>query len=135
VRGEAAAAGNLGVLSGRRGDRDEASRLGLEPLLHYRELDEGQLDALEALAGVEVAEGPGGVDRVHAGRHEGHRPVTLATVEQRLPGIPGGPARRVTAAAGDPRQRLEHDPVGQERRDLGVVVRRRDLDHVHPHDG
>jgi tetratricopeptide (TPR) repeat protein len=59
VRGEAAAVGNLGVVAGRRGDWNAARRLGLESLFRYRELelDEGQLDALEALAGVEVAEG------------------------------------------------------------------------------
>ncbi|PZS34318.1 MAG: hypothetical protein DLM58_05925 [Pseudonocardiales bacterium] len=59
VRGEAAAVGNLGVVAGRRGDLAEARRLGLECLFRYRELelDEGQLDAIEALAGIEVAEG------------------------------------------------------------------------------
>ncbi|MDT4956706.1 MAG: hypothetical protein QOD31_505 [Pseudonocardiales bacterium] len=59
VRGEAAAVGNLGVVAGRRGDLKEARRLVLESLFRYRELelDEGQLDAIEALAGLEVAEG------------------------------------------------------------------------------
>ena len=57
VRGEAAAVGNLGVVAARRGEWDEARRLSLESLFRYRELelDEGQLDALEALAGIEVA--------------------------------------------------------------------------------
>ncbi|MEP7021168.1 MAG: BTAD domain-containing putative transcriptional regulator, partial [Pseudonocardiales bacterium] len=51
VRGEAAAVGNLGVVAGRRGELAEARRLGLECLFRYRELelDEGQLDAIEAL--------------------------------------------------------------------------------------
>jgi len=59
VRGEAAAVGNLGVIARRRGERGEARRLGLECLSSYRELelDEGQLDAIEALAGLDVAEG------------------------------------------------------------------------------
>ena len=59
VRGEAAAVGNLGVIARRRGDLAEARRFGLECLFRYRdlELDEGQLDAIEALAGLEVAEG------------------------------------------------------------------------------
>ena len=53
--------------------------------------------------------------------------------EQRLRGIPAGAVPLVPALAGDRRQRLEHDPVGQRGGDVGMVVGRRDLDHVHPH--
>ncbi len=62
VRGEAAAVGILGIVARRRGDLAEASRLGLECLSRYRELelDEGQLDAMEALACLELAGGRAG---------------------------------------------------------------------------
>src|ERR1700704_6393405 len=38
------------------------------------------------------------------------------------------------AAVGDAGQHLQDDPVGQERRDLSRVVRRRNLDHVDARD-
>jgi len=59
VRGEAAAVGNLGVVAKRRGDLDAARQLSLDSLAGYRQLglDEGQLDATEALAGLELAHG------------------------------------------------------------------------------
>ena len=41
-----------------------------------------------------------------------------------------GARRRPAPPPGHPRQRLEDDPVGQVRGDLGVVVGGRDLDHV-----
>ncbi len=56
VRGEAAALGNVGVVARRRGDFETAQRMALESLRRYRELEleEGQLDAIEALACVYV---------------------------------------------------------------------------------
>jgi len=54
VRGEAAALGNLGVVARRRGDVETAQRMALESLRRYLELEEGQLDAIEALACVYV---------------------------------------------------------------------------------
>lgn len=52
VRGEAAALGNLGVVARRHGDVATAERMALESLSRYceLELEEGQLDAMEALA-------------------------------------------------------------------------------------
>ena len=44
--------------------------------------------------------------------------------------MPSRSSRRFRAMA---RQRLQHDPVGQGGGDVGVVVRRGDLDHVHAH--
>ncbi len=67
VRGEAAAVGNLGIVARRRGDLAEARRLALECLTCYHDLqlDEGQLDAIEALAWLELAGGrPGAALRI-----------------------------------------------------------------------
>ena len=52
--------------------------------------------------------------------------------EQRQRRIPPGAVALVAALPGDRRQCLQHDPVGQRRGDVGVIVRRADLDHVHP---
>ena len=58
VRGEAAAVGNIGVVARRRGNSEMARRMALDSLRRYHELDleEGELDALEALACLDVAQ-------------------------------------------------------------------------------
>jgi tetratricopeptide (TPR) repeat protein len=58
-RGEAAALNCLAILARRVGDLELARRTGLESLAMYQglQLAEGQLDAIETIASVEVAEG------------------------------------------------------------------------------
>jgi hypothetical protein len=58
-RGEAAALNCLAILAQRAGDLQLARRTALESLAMYQglQLPEGQLDALETIASVEVAEG------------------------------------------------------------------------------
>ncbi|HEX4705506.1 MAG TPA: BTAD domain-containing putative transcriptional regulator [Pseudonocardiaceae bacterium] len=58
-RGEAAATGNLGILARQSGDPTESRRLGLRSLALYVEVDilEGVLDALDALASLDIAAG------------------------------------------------------------------------------
>jgi predicted ATPase/DNA-binding SARP family transcriptional activator len=58
-RGEAAALTNLGIVARRRGDLAMSRRLSMESLSLYRQLEikEGQLDMVEAMACLEVAEG------------------------------------------------------------------------------
>ena len=58
----------------------------------------------------------------------------LAVRQQRSGRVPGRPVPFVAPLPGDRGQCLEDDPVPERRGDVGVVVRRADLDHVHPHD-
>jgi len=81
VRGEAAAIGNIGVVARRRGNSEMARRMALDSLRRYHELDleEGELDALEALACLDVAQ-----DRPAAAL----RLLLLADRERRALGAP-----------------------------------------------
>src|SRR3954447_306487 len=55
--------------------------------------------------------------------------------EERLGRVPRGPVTLVLPSTGQRRQALEHDAVGEGRRDLRVVVGRRTLDSVDPENG
>lgn len=81
VRGEAAALGNLGVVARRRGDLESAHLMALESLRRYRELEleEGQLDAIEALACLYVGQ---------PSPRAGLRLLLLAERERRTLGAP-----------------------------------------------
>ena len=81
---------------------------------------------------VEVAGVVGEVEVVQA--REGRRGRGVGSI--RPPGIDGQPSQRTRAAGlaldGERADRLERGPVGGHRGRLGLVVRRRDLDDVHP---
>ncbi len=80
-RGEAAAIFNQGVVAARRDRSDEARDLLLRSLRMYAELEltEGEVDAVEALAGLEVAAGRGAVAL---------RMLEAADIERRRLGAP-----------------------------------------------
>src|SRR3712207_5705825 len=61
----------------------------------------------------------------------GNRPGASPTVEERARGVPGRPVGGVPATPCERAERLEHDAVGQRGGDVGMVVGRADLDHVH----
>ena len=72
----------------------------------------------------------------HAGRVYGNAGSGCRIRPLSGPRAAGRPGRGTCRAAGrHPGQRLQHDPVGEERGDLGVVVGRRHLDDVHADDG
>src|SRR6186713_423054 len=55
------------------------------------------------------------------------RPFT----EQRKQRIPAGAISQILTFTCNGAQRLEHHAIGERRSDVGVVVRRADLDHIH----
>ena len=59
----------------------------------------------------------------------------LASLEQGARGAAGRFAAQALAPPRDAPERLEDDPVAEVGGDLGVVVGRRDFDHVHPREG
>jgi hypothetical protein len=60
--------------------------------------------------------------------------VHLATLQQRLTGIPGSALRLILPAPSNCRNHFQHNTITEQGRDVCVVVRGRDLDDVDPED-
>jgi hypothetical protein len=60
--------------------------------------------------------------------------VNLAALQKRLTGIPACSLRLVLPASGDRRNCLQHNTISEQRGNVRVIVRGRNLDDVDPED-